>query len=222
MFATIAPRYDLANRVLSLRVDTWWRRLVARLLLASPGLVLDLASGTGDLSIELNREGKHEVISADFTFDMLLAGRKKLAPFRHSLHQLSADGMLLPFRDDIFDGAAIAFGIRNFEDPLAGLGELARVVRPGGVVGVLEFSAPSPLIRFFYRPYFHHVLPRLGGVLTGSRASYEYLTRSVGEFPEGVAFVDLMTRAGLIEVQAKRLTGGIATFYRGEKPCPHD
>ncbi len=219
MFATIAPRYDLANRILSMHFDTRWRKLVARRLLARPGLVLDLAAGTGDLTVSLHRTGGHNVVSADFTFEMLLAGREKLASTTSSCPQLGADALDLPFASGTFDAAAIAFGIRNFQDPLIGLTELTRVVKPGGAIGILEFSSPSPILNFFYRQYFTLVLPRLGGALTGSRDSYEYLTRSVDDFPEGPAFLSLMKEAGLTKREATRLTGGISTFYRGEKPC---
>ena len=219
MFATIAPRYDLANRVLSMRFDTRWRRLVAGRLLARPGLVLDMAAGTGDLTVDLYKTGGHRVVSADFTYEMLLAGREKLASTASSCPQLGADALELPFAPETFDGAAVAFGIRNFHDPLIGLTELTRVIKPGGAIGILEFSTPSPIVNFFYRRYFTFVLPRLGGALTGSRDSYEYLTRSVDDFPEGPAFLSLMKEAGLTKIEATRLTGGISTFYRGEKPC---
>lgn len=217
MFATIAHRYDAANRILSCCFDVSWRRMVARRLLPAPGRVLDLAAGTGDLSIDLARNGGHRVISADFTFEMLLAGLDKLARSRVEVRQVAADALALPFASGLFDGVTVAFGIRNFADPLAGLREIARVTRQGGAVGVLEFSRPARLLERVFRWYFHHLLPRIGGLITGSRTAYEYLPLSVEEFPEGDAFLSLMKDAGLKGLTAARLSGGIVTFYRGEK-----
>lgn len=218
MFAEIAPRYDRANRVLSLRVDTIWRRAVARALLPRGGRVLDLAAGTGDLTVDLTRIGRHRVVSADFTFEMLLAGRTKLARRAPDASQCTADALSLPFVSASFDGVTVAFGVRNFADPVTGLREMHRILRGGGAAGVLEFSIPRGLFGRVYDFYFRRVLPYVGGLLTGRRAAYEYLPASVGAFPEGAAFVELMERAGFVRVTARRMTGGIVTFYRGEKP----
>ncbi|MHB0970056.1 MAG: ubiquinone/menaquinone biosynthesis methyltransferase [Thermoanaerobaculia bacterium] len=218
MFAEIAPRYDRANRVLSIRIDTIWRRRVARALLPGRGRVLDLAAGTGDLSIDLARVGNHRVVAADFTFEMLLAGKAKLAQHAPSTVPCAADALRLPFRNATFDGVTVAFGVRNFADPVEGLREMFRVLRDGGAAAVLEFSIPRGIFGRVYDFYFRHVLPFAGGLLTGRRAAYEYLPASVGAFPEGPAFVELMERAGFVRVTARRMTGGICTFYRGEKP----
>ncbi|HUO83676.1 MAG TPA: ubiquinone/menaquinone biosynthesis methyltransferase [Thermoanaerobaculia bacterium] len=218
MFATIAPRYDLANRLLSMRFDVGWRRYVARHLLPGPGRVLDLAAGTGDLAIDLHRTGHHSVVPSDFTMEMLLAGRSKMARRLGRDIPLVADALCLPFRSGGFDGVTVAFGIRNFFDPRTGLQEMHRILRSGGAAGILEFSRPSSLLRLVYSRYFNRVLPILGGVITGSRSSYEYLTRSVSEFPEGEAFLEWMREAGFRRLTARRLSGGIVTFYRGEKP----
>ena len=215
MFARIAPRYDRANRLLSFRIDTRWRIRVARSILPAPGRILDIASGTGDLAVDLTRSGGHRVISADFTFEMLASGRDKLRRKAPSALQVAADALQLPARDDSYDAATVAFGIRNFADPLAGLHEMRRVVRPGGFVGVLEFSRPRGIFGRLFETYSRHLLPRIGGLITGDRSAYEYLPASVREFPEGQAFVSLMTEAGLENVTATRMTGGIVTFYLG-------
>lgn len=217
MFASVAHRYDTANRVLSMRFDVAWRRRVARDILPAPGLVLDLAAGTGDLTVDLQRYGRHRVVSADFTFEMLANGRSKVRSQASMASQLGADALGLPFPDAVFDGATVAFGVRNFHDPLAGLKEIHRVLRHGGRLAVLEFSMPRQPMRFFYDLYFRHVLPRLGGLITGSRSPYEYLPASVHTFPEGSAFLELMRQAGFDKLTSRRLTGGIATYYRGDK-----
>ena len=213
MFAEIAPTYDRANRLLSLRVDVLWRRKALRDLLPSPGRVLDLASGTGDLAIELERMG-HDAVSADFTLEMLLAGRKKVSP--RGIHQISADALALPFATDSFDALTVAFGIRNFADPYEALREMKRVVRHGGRLMILELSNPSGLLAGPYSWYFGTILPRLGGLISGSRYAYRYLPSSVGDFPQGERFLELMRSAGWRSCTASKLSGGIATIYRGE------
>jgi demethylmenaquinone methyltransferase/2-methoxy-6-polyprenyl-1,4-benzoquinol methylase len=217
MFGKIAWRYDRANRLLSGRFDVAWRRRVAGRLLAAPGHVLDLATGTGDLAVDLNRIGEHRVTAADFTFEMLAAGRSKLDR-PPAIRPVCADGLALPFPSSAFDGATIAFGIRNFSSALDGLREMTRVVRSGGRVGVLEFSRPRGPFGVLYRLYSKRILPLIGGLVTGHREPYEYLPASVQQFPEGTAFLRLMSEAGLTDCSAERLTGGIVTFYTGRKP----
>ncbi len=216
MFASVSHRYDLANRVLSMRFDVAWRKKVARELLTRPGRVLDLAAGTGDLTIDLHRVGGHSVVAADFTFEMLTCGRAKLRESAPASAQVTADALALPFHTGVFDGVSVAFGVRNFLDPVEGLREIRRVLRPGGRGGVLEFSRPSQPIRFFYEIYSLHVLPLVGGLITGARSPYEYLPKSVQAFPEGKAFLELMESAGFRNLTATRLSGGIVTFYRGD------
>lgn len=218
MFASIAPRYDLANRFLSMRSDVGWRKKVSRELIERPGLVLDLAAGTGDLTVDLTRYGSHRVVAADFTFEMLAAGRDKYRDDAPGSSIVNGDALALPFRDAVFDGVTVAFGIRNFNDPTAGLREMLRVLRSGGAAGILEFSKPRPIINWAYEPYMRHVLPRLGGWISGSRAPYQYLADSISSFPHGDAFLGLMRDAGFETLSARPLSGGIATLYRGEKP----
>lgn len=218
MFASIAHRYDLANRLLSMRSDVSWRKKVSRELLAQPGLVLDLAAGTGDLTVDLIRYGRHRVVAADFTFEMLAAGREKYHHSAAGNQIVNGDALALPFSSGVFDGVTVAFGIRNFNDPVEGLREMNRVIRPGGAAGILEFSRPNRAINWAYEPYMKHVLPLLGGWISGSRAPYQYLAESISSFPHGDAFLALMRDAGFQTLSSRPLSGGIATFYRGEKP----
>jgi len=216
MFASVSHRYDTANRVLSMRFDVAWRKRVARQLLPAPGRVLDLAAGTGDLTVDLVRYGRHSVVSADFTYEMLAHGQLKVRERAPGAVQVAADALALPFRDGSFDGASVAFGVRNFHDPRQGLREIRRVIRDGGALGVLEFSMPRQPLRFVYGIYFRHILPAIGGLITGTRSPYEYLPASVQSFPEGEAFLALMNDAGFKNSVAARMSGGIVTFYRGE------
>ncbi len=218
MFTGIAPRYDRANRILSFRFDVAWRKYVSRFLVNRPGLVLDLAAGTGDLAVDLQHYGHHRVVAADFTFAMLQAGRAKYARQPSPIPLVTADALHLPLRDRIFDAVTVAFGVRNFSDPLRGLKEIHRVLRTGGTAGILEFSRPAAPFRYLYEFYSSRILPIIGGWITGSRAPYEYLPASVKEFPEGEQFLDLMREAGFAELSRVRLTFGIATFYRGVRP----
>lgn len=213
MFAEIAPTYDRANRLLSLRIDVLWRRKALRNLLPTAGRVLDLASGTGDLAIELRRQG-HTAVSADFTLEMMLAGRAKVS--RRRIPQIAADALALPFVTGGFDAITVAFGIRNFQDPLIALLEMKRVIRPGGRLMILELSNPSGILGFPYAWYFGRVLPRLGGFISGSPTAYRYLPGSVGDFPQGERFLALMREAGFHSAASQKLSGGIATIYRGE------
>ena len=214
MFASIARRYDRTNRILSLGQDVAWRRTAAKELLSSPGLILDLASGTGDLTLALRRR-HHRVVSADFTFEMLLRARHKPGD---GFRQVAADAHALPFREHSFDGVSVGFGVRNFAELHGCLKEILRVTRRHGSVVVLEFSKPPRGIDFFYEWYSSRVLPTLGGMLSGSRAAYEYLNRSSREFPEGPRFLDILHDAGFSELTMHRLTLGIATVYRGVRP----
>ncbi|MCR9243459.1 MAG: ubiquinone/menaquinone biosynthesis methyltransferase [bacterium] len=218
MFAEVAPGYDRANRALSFGVDRYWRRRAVRLVDVQPGEVgLDACSGTGDLAFTLERAGAR-ILATDFCAPMLVNANQKRDERGSPPAFLAADTLQLPFADDTFDFATVAFGIRNVADPAAGLRELARVVRPGGRVVVLEFCRPrAPVFRSVYSFYFNRLLPRLGGWISGAKnGAYRYLHDSVMAFPEREQFLALMTAAGLREPRQNVLTGGIAALYRGE------
>lgn len=220
MFAGISRGYDRANRVLSAGFDQRWRRAAVRFAGAGPGHdVLDICAGTGDLSLAFADTGAR-VTGSDFCLEMLSLARRKCIGHHNPPTFLGADAERLPFPDDAFDITSVAFGIRNLEDPLRGLGEMCRVTRPGGRVVVLEFTRPKArLLAPLYGFYFRRVLPRLGSVLTGDRSgAYQYLHDSVMAFPEREQFVDLLLRAGLAATKLRTLTCGIAAIYCSTVP----
>ncbi len=221
MFASIARRYDAANEVLSLGIHRGWRRTAVRISGAAPGRrVLDCATGTGDLALEFKRAvgPLGEVIGTDFCAEMLRAAPDKAAKAGLDVRFSIADALSLPFPEGRFDVASIAFGIRNVDDPVRCLQEMARVVRPGGCVIVLEFGQPKGPFGALFRAYSRGVMPLVGGLLTGNRAAYEYLPRTAAVFPAGLKFLELMRRAAVFrEIEAHPLTFGTAFVYRGVK-----
>jgi demethylmenaquinone methyltransferase / 2-methoxy-6-polyprenyl-1,4-benzoquinol methylase len=221
MFAGIAARYDLLNHVLSGNIDKRWRRLVARTLrpsLVEGARVLDVACGTGDLSLVLEGAGAARVVGLDFCRPMLeIARRKAVSDARH-VPFIEGDALRLPFADESFDVVTIAFGLRNLSSVEEGLRELRRVLRPAGRIAVLEFSDPVvPGFRALFRFYFTRVLPRIGGLVSGSRGAYEYLPDSVSKFPNQKRLAALMREAGFEDVGFKNLTGGIAALHTGAR-----
>ena len=220
MFGSIAHRYDRANTVLSGGIHHLWRRKLVRWSGASSGeRVLDCATGTGDLAIAFARAvgSTGEVVGTDFSAEMLAPAPGKAARAGVGIRFEQADVTALPYPDSSFDIASIAFGIRNVADRVSGLREMARVVRPGGRVMVLEFGQPSaPVFRPLYNLYSRKILPMIGGVVTGNRRAYDYLDRSAGAFPCGDAFVALMRETGAFDaIEWRAYTGGIAYAYRG-------
>jgi demethylmenaquinone methyltransferase / 2-methoxy-6-polyprenyl-1,4-benzoquinol methylase len=221
MFSSIAPRYDVANVVLSLGVDRLWRRVAVRESGAVAGArVLDCATGTGDLALALRRAvgPSGRVVGVDFCAAMLGPAREKA--HRAGLDDVrfeEGDALALPYTAQAFDVATIAFGIRNVDDPVRCLKEMARVVRPGGRVVVLEFGQPSGLWGALYRLYSRALMPAVGGLLTGNRAAYSYLPRTAAAFPAGERFLALMDQAGAFSSRrAVSLSGSIAFVYVGE------
>ena len=218
MFAAISRRYDRANTVLSGGVHHLWRRRAVRRAAVKPGdRVLDCATGTGDLAIAFRKAvgDSGRVVGTDFVPEMLELARAKASDVEWDV----ADVTRLPFDDATFDVASISFGIRNVGDPRKGIAEMARVVRSGGRVIVLEFGQPrGRAFGALYHWYSHHVLPRLGGAVTGDEAAYRYLQTSSGRFPYGDDFVQLMREsADFAEIDFVPLTFGIAYLYRGTK-----
>lgn len=218
MFAEVADGYDRANRVLSLGIDVLWRRRAAKVAEVRAGeRVLDVCSGTGDLALHLSRMGA-KVVGADFCAPMLRHAERKAEGRAGRPRFVCSDAQKLPFEDGAFDLATVAFGIRNVESPVAALREMARVVRKGGRIVVLEFCKPAlPLLGAAYLFYFRRVLPRLGKWVSGaSNDAYQYLPDSVMKFPERSEFTTLMAQAGLASPRYVVLSGGIAAVYRGE------
>jgi demethylmenaquinone methyltransferase/2-methoxy-6-polyprenyl-1,4-benzoquinol methylase len=220
MFDRIAPRYDLLNHLLSAGIDRRWRRACVDFLeLSGPARLLDLCTGTGDLLIEaLDRDPRHKGVGLDLSGEMLRRAARKLdrrgLEARASL--AAADAVRLPVAGGRFDGALVAFGIRNVGDPAAALAEVRRVLRPGGRLVVLEFANPSGLVGAAYRLYFERILPRVGRLVSGDGSAYSYLPASVARFPGPEGFTALLERAGFGAVSRRRLTLGIAWLYRGE------
>lgn len=218
-FSEIAPRYDLLNHLLSLNIDRGWRRkAIAELQLhRSPrGRYLDLCAGTLDVSQMLASSNGFagSVVAADFAEPMLRAGVSKVAELKVS--PVTADALKLPIASSSMAGAIVAFGIRNVADLDAGLREVHRVIEPGGRFVILEFSTPSsPLINTAYQLYFNHVLPAIGGVISGHRTAYKYLPKSVANFPVADELAQRMHSAGFSQVSWRSLTLGIAAIHVG-------
>lgn len=219
MFAGIAGRYDLLNHLLSMNIDKRWRRRVSnelRAILDDPSArVLDAACGTGDLSIELKTGSEAHVTGTDFCRPMLERAAEKSSSV---IPYVEADAHDLPFPDDHFDAITIAFGLRNLASVEGGLAEFHRLIKPGGRLAVLEFSSPViPGFGAVFNFYFSHILPRIGGAVSGSRGAYEYLPDSVSKFPDQNGLAALMRAAGFSDVTYSNLTGGIAALHLGTK-----
>lgn len=222
MFADVAPRYDFLNHFLSVGRDVAWRRATARALaqaLRRPGsIAVDVCCGTGDLTLELERVFPGRVLGADFCHPMLRLAQDKTRRRRRTSSFLEADTLALPFRDDSLDAVATAFGFRNLGNYARGLGEMRRVLKPGGVLAVLEFSHVRwPVFGPMFRLYFRHVLPRLGAWLSGVNGPYQYLPDSVSQFPNQESLAALMREAGFVEVRYRNFTGGVAALHLGRK-----
>jgi len=226
MFTSIAPRYDLLNHVLSFNIDRfWWWRTARKFdaILKRPDVrVLDLCCGTGDMTFALRRRAGSEaqqILGADFSHAMLQRAAAKAAEKGSgaTLHWIEADALRLPFPDGHFDLVTSAFGFRNLADYDAGLREIARVLRPGGECGILDFGEPGGLIGHAYPLYFKKVLPAIGTVLSGVRGPYAYLPASVERFPASDEMLGRMHQAGFHEASWTPYTFGIAGLYRGVK-----
>ena len=217
MFGSIAARYDLANHLLSCGIDYYWRKRAAEIVASwQPKKIVDLATGTGDLALALQKKlPDAQIVGVDFLPQMLeLAKRKGVR------QTVIADAMKLPFADAFFDCATVAFGLRNMEDWGGALREMSRVLNANGHLLVLEFSLPAmSILRAIYRFYLHRCLPLLGSFLTKKKGAYDYLGDSVEEFPSGNAMSQLMAANGFTHVTFEPLTGGIVTVYTAAKTC---
>ncbi len=222
MFARIAHRYDMANRLLSGGVDGWWRRrLVADVRAAAPREVLDLATGSGDVALALARAlpVATRVTGMDFCAPMLVEAERKRAAangLRAQVEFRAGDALALPLAAASVDAITIAFGLRNLADRARGLAEMRRVLRPGGRLFVLEFSQPAAWFRPIYFFYLKNILPTLAAWVTGDRAAYEYLCGSIGDFPGHMALAEEMSRAGFARVGVTRMTFGIVALHEGQ------
>jgi len=221
LFDSIAPRYDFLNHALSFELDRWWRRkAVVELRPRAGGVYLDACCGTGDLAFALERAGGRElplrVIGADFSLGMLRRAARK-GSGAGSPRFLAGDTLRLPFADRSFDGAAVAFGIRNVQDLDGGLRELARVVRPGGRVVILEFTPISvPVFGPLFNFYLERILPRIGNCISGSgERAYSYLNDSIRRWPDGEALADRLRGAGMCAVRWRKLFPGNVAVHAG-------
>lgn len=222
MFSGIARRYDFLNHFLSVNTDKRWRRLVARKLQPelqrADALILDVACGTGDLSLELQKNARARVIGTDFCRPMLTVAAEKNAKNSAQIPYIEGDGLNLPFDDKTFDAVTIAFGLRNFSNWQAGVKELHRILKTGGRLAILEFSSPVvPGFRQLFNFYFTTILPRIGGAVSGSRGAYEYLPDSVSRFPDQKNLMKMMLENGFEKVEYQNLTGGIAALHTGTR-----
>jgi demethylmenaquinone methyltransferase/2-methoxy-6-polyprenyl-1,4-benzoquinol methylase len=215
MFDRIAPRYDVMNRLMSLGRDVTWRRAAARAALTyQPGVVLDIATGTGDLAFELAAQGATRVVALDFSRAMLrLAARKRTASHFDRITFLCGDAMRLPFRDASLDACTIGFGLRNLPDYEGAIHEFARVLRPGGVLVILETTPFQGLLAPLFRLYFDRFIPWLGGLISGDRAAYTYLPRSTAAFPTAWELMALLQAAGFVAVQFRKLMAGTVALH---------
>ena len=222
MFDAIAPAYDFMNRAMTLGIDIWWRRLaVNRLKRIHPKHILDVATGTGDFAIQLN-ESLHpqHITGIDLSQGMLDEARRKVKgkELENTISFEQGDCMALPMADETFDAVTVAFGVRNFEHLQQGYHEMARVLKPGGMLCVLELSTPTnPIIRWFYDIYTLHIIPAIGAMKSGDKSAYRYLPQSIAAVPQGDDMLQLMRNAGLRKTAFRRLTLGVCTIYTAVK-----
>jgi demethylmenaquinone methyltransferase/2-methoxy-6-polyprenyl-1,4-benzoquinol methylase len=220
MFDSIAWRYDFLNHFLSFGIDRIWRRRAIRIIsrhYRNPE-ILDVATGTGDLAIAAMKINPVKITGLDISQNMLDIGREKIRKkgLSGKIEMLQGDSENMPFGDTSFDVAMVAFGVRNFSDPLKGLSEMRRVLRKEGMIMVLEFSKPSGFIfRSVYYFYFRNILPFVGKFFSKDKAAYSYLPDSVYKFPDNEAFLRLLTEAGFSDTHQVKLTGGVASIYTG-------
>lgn len=222
IFNEIAGTYDLLNRILSMGIDRYWRKLMIKQIPPTYGQVaLDLATGTADVALELSKCPFIERIEGlDPSSEMIKRGSKKITKSlkQDKIHLFLGNGQNIERPDHSYDLTTISFGIRNYGDPQKGLEEMYRVLKPQGVSLILEFSIPTfPLIKKLYLFYFRSVLPFIGNLISGHKDAYTYLNKTAENFPYGQEFIIMMKKAGFRNIRSKPLTFGIATLYRGEK-----
>ncbi|WP_423129039.1 bifunctional demethylmenaquinone methyltransferase/2-methoxy-6-polyprenyl-1,4-benzoquinol methylase UbiE [Gaoshiqia sp. Z1-71] len=221
MFDQIAPKYDFLNHFLSLGIDKLWRKKAVRILKTfKPERVLDVATGTGDFAIETAKIGPLEIVGFDLSEQMIRVGEAKVKRLKldQMIHFRKGDSENMPFSDHSFDAITVAFGVRNFENLGKGLSEFKRVLKPGGVAVILEFSKPKYFpFKQLYRFYFFRILPFIGGLVSKDASAYSYLPESVMAFPDDQDFLNILKEAGFAGARQWRRTFGIATIYLAEK-----
>lgn len=221
MFDTISGNYDGLNRVISFGVDVKWRKKVVKIVTNSkPTKVLDVATGTGDLAINLAKTGASEIIGLDISAGMLAVGKDKIKAKKLDkiISMVKGDGESLPYEENYFDAITVAFGVRNFEDLAQGLSEIYRVLKPGGIFVVLETSVPTKTpYKQGYKLYTSSILPLIGKIFSKDRSAYSYLSESAAAFPYGDAFNNILRKIGFIEVEDHPQTFGVATIYTATK-----
>jgi len=222
MFDQISHRYDLLNHLLSVNIDKAWRNKAIKMLkVFQPKTILDIATGTADFAIAAGKLNPEKITGIDLSEGMLRIGRQKVEKkgLSHLIELRKADSEALPFENHSFDAAVVGFGVRNFENLEKGLAEIFRVLRPGGVFVVLEFSLPkNKVFRSLYFFYFLKVLPWLGRLISKNSRAYTYLPESVREFPDGENFARILEKAGFEKCRWVPQTMGIATIYQAQKP----
>lgn len=221
MFDNISHKYDFLNHFLSLGIDKLWRKkAIGMLEKASPQVILDVATGTGDFALQAMSLKPAKITGIDISEGMLEVGRKKIAArnLQHIIDLKAGDSENIPFPENNFDAVTVAFGVRNFENLEKGLSEIFRVLKPGGKLIVLEFSRPRKFpMKQLYNFYFKHILPRVGRAVSNDEAAYTYLPESVQAFPDGDDFLRVLDRVGFNNTQCKALTFGISSIYSGTK-----
>ena len=221
MFDTISNEYDGLNRVISFGIDLKWRNKVVEIVgLQNPDSILDIATGTGDLAINLTKTNAKKIIGLDISEGMLNVGREKinLKQLNHTIDMVVGDSENLPFENGSFDAITVAFGVRNFETLEKGLSEILRVLKPGGIFVILETSVPTKFP--FRQGYFMHtkiVLPLIGKLFSRDKQAYGYLSASAAKFPYGEAFNNILKKTGFIQVKDLPQTFGVATIYTASK-----
>lgn len=221
MFDNISPKYDALNHILSLNIDKIWRKkTIKKLKRYSPVSILDIATGTGDFAVAASKLGQVKITGIDISEGMLTVARKKIdnKKLDNKIEFYKADSEKLPFKDETFDAATVGFGVRNFENLNKGLSEIHRVLKPGAVFFILEFSKPvAAPFKQIYMFYFMRILPFIGRVVSKDSSAYSYLPESVNEFPDGESFLTILADVGFVKNQCFRQSFGIASIYEAHK-----
>jgi demethylmenaquinone methyltransferase/2-methoxy-6-polyprenyl-1,4-benzoquinol methylase len=222
MFDAISPKYDLLNHLLSMNIDKLWRkRAIRKLKPFAPKSIVDIATGTADFAIEASKINGSKITGVDISEGMLNIGREKINKkgLNKTISLVKADSESLPFKNETFDAAIVGFGVRNFENLELGLSEILRILKPGGVFMVLEFSKPVKTpFKQLYNFYFKRVLPAIGKRISKDERAYMYLPESVSEFPDGESFITILKKVGFKNNAYFQQTFGVATIYKSQKP----